>query len=336
MDIGTHALASLALTRALFPRAPKFLWTWSIPAGLVADLDQFSAVLSPAAYLTWYRSYTHSLLASLIFSAALAVAYRVWVSGEVRQKLPVRAVFLAVLLAQWVHLAMDLAQWQGVEIFWPFNGTRVAFDWLPSVDPWILTILITITVLPEFLHLVSDEIGARDRRPRGFVAAIIGLVLVVLYVGLRAELHFTAIAQLQNRTYVNEAPRKVAAFAEFTSLISWRAVTETESALHLLTARVNSSRPSSFDLGTNLFKPEPSAVLDAAQASATARKFLAIAHFPKATVQKMDSGSEVQIRDLRYAAAEETGREPMVTVDFDASGKLTSEGIVWAAADTPR
>jgi membrane-bound metal-dependent hydrolase YbcI (DUF457 family) len=336
MDIGTHALASLALSRALFPRAPKLLWAWSIPAGVVADLDQFSAIVSPAAYLTWYRTYTHSLLASLTVAVLLTLAYRQWSGPDSHQRPSLRSVFLVVLFSQWLHLAMDAAQWQGIELFWPFNAPRLGLDWLPSVDPWILTILVAITLVPEFLHLVSSEIGVKERRPRGFVAAIAGLVLICLYVGLRADLHSIAIAQLQNRTYVNESPRKVAAFSELTSLISWRAVTDTESAVHELTVRVNSTRPSSFDPGINLFKPEPSPLLDAAQATESARKFLSIAHFPKATVQKMEGGSEVQIRDLRYDAAGETTREPMVTVDFDPSGKLISEAIVWASQDSAR
>lgn len=77
-------------------------------------------------------------------------------------------------------------------------------------------------------------------------------------------------------------------------------------------------------------------MLDAAQATLSARQFLAVAHFPKATVQKMDSGFEVQIRDARYEAARETAHEPMVIVDFNAAGKLTLEEITWATADTPR
>ena len=336
MDVSTHALASLVISRAIFPRAPKILWAWAIPAGVVADLDQLSAMVSPAAYLGWYRTYTHSILFSVILAAILGAAYRFTVSADYQRSLSVRNVFAAVLLTQWLHLAMDAAQWKGTELLWPFNRTHVDLDWLPSIDPWILTILIPVVIIPEFMHLVTAEIGAKDRLPRGFVAAIIGLALISIYVGIRADLHSIAIAQLRNRTYVNESPRKAAAYSELTSLVSWRAITETESALHELTVRVNSTRPSSFDLGTNLFKPEPSPILDAAQATVSAQRFLAMARFPKATVEKMDSGVEVQIRDVRYDAARETAHEPMVIVDFNAAGKLTLEEITWAMADSPR
>ena len=336
MDIGTHALASLALSRAIFPRAPRLLWTFTVPAGVIADGDAFSALISPSAYLTWYRTYTHSLLASLIIACIFSAAYRVWASRDLISRLSAATVFVAVLLAQWLHLAMDAAQWQGVELFWPVNPGRIAMDWLPTIDPWIVTILVAAILLPEFFHLIGSEIGAKDKRPRGFVGAIVGLALVLAYLGMRVELHGSAVAQMQNRSYAGELPRKVAVFSEFVSLVTWHGVADTESALHLVTVHINSSRRSSLDPGINLFKPEPNPLLQAAQATESANRFLRVAQFPKATVQKMDTGSEVQIRDLRYAAAGEWKREPMVTVDFDAAGKIISEEIVWASRETPR
>ncbi len=336
MDIATHALASLALSRAILPRAPKLVWAWTVPAGVIADSDQFSALISPSAYLAWYRTYTHSLLVSFLIAGIFASLFRVWSSPELRQRLSVRAIFVAVLLVQGLHLAMDSAQWQGSELFWPFKTARIAADWLPSIDPWIIAILVAAVLLPEFFHLVNSEIGAKDKRPRGFVAAILGLAFVLLYMGLRAELHATAIAQLRNRAYVGEFPRQVAAFSEFTSLVSWHGIAETESALHQVTVNILPSRPSSFDPGVNLFKPEPSPLLQAAQATESAQRFLRIARFPKATLEKIEAGTEVQIRDLRYAAAEERKFEPMVTAEFDLAGKMQSETIVWASRDTPR
>ena len=336
MDIGTHALASLALSRAIFPRAPKLLWAFTVPAGVIADGDGFSALISPSAYLTWYRTYTHSLVASLVIVCIFGAAYRVWASRELLSRLSSGAVFVAVLLAQWLHLAMDAAQWQGVELFWPFNPARIAADWLPTIDPWIVTILIAAILLPEFFHLIGAEIGAKDKRPRGFVGAIIGLIIVASYIGLRADLHATAVAQMQNRSYAGELPRQVAAFSDFVSLVTWHGVAETESALHLITAHINTSRRSSLDPGINLFKPEATPQLQAAQATEAAKYFLRVARFPKATVQKMDTGSEVQIRDLRYAAAGEVKREPMVIVDFDPSGKIISAEIVWASREMAR
>jgi membrane-bound metal-dependent hydrolase YbcI (DUF457 family) len=336
MDIGTHALASLALSRALFPRAPKELWALTASAGVMADIDVFSDWVSPSAYLNWHRTYTHSLLASLIIACVFGAAYQAWASRDLISRLSAGSVFVAVLLAQWLHLAMDAAQWQGIELFWPMKPARIAMDWLPAIDPWIICILIAAILFPEFFHLISSEIGAKDQRPRGFVGAIVGLIMVASYIGLRAELHGTAIAQMQNRSYAGELPRQVAAFSDFVSLVTWHGVADTESALHEVTVHINSSRRSALDPGINLFKPEANPLLQAAEATEAANYFLRVARFPRATVQKMDTGSEVQIRDLRYAAAGEVRREPMVTVDFDPAGKLISEEMVWAGRETPR
>jgi membrane-bound metal-dependent hydrolase YbcI (DUF457 family) len=336
MDIGTHALASLALSRAIFPRAPRLLWAFTIPAGVIADADTFTAFISPSAYLHWHRTYTHSLLASLFIACIFGAAYRVWASRDLISRLSAATVFVAVLLAQWLHVAMDAAQWQGVELFWPINPALIAADWLPTIDPWIVTILVAAIALPEFFHLVGSEIGAKDKRPTGFVGAIVGLAMVLSYVGLHADLHATAVAQMQNRNYAGELPRRVAAFSDFVSLVTWHGVADTESALHKVTVHLDSSRRSSLDLGINLFKPEANSLLQAAQATESAKYFLRVARFPKATVQKMDAGSEVQICDLRYAAAREVKREPMVIVDFDPSGKIISEEIVWASREMAR
>jgi membrane-bound metal-dependent hydrolase YbcI (DUF457 family) len=336
MDIGTHALASLALSRTIFPRAPKLLWAFTIPAGMIADVDAFSALINPSAYLNWHRTYTHSLLVSLIIACIFSAAYRVWASRDLISRLSTATVFVAVLLAQWLHLAMDAAQWQGVELFWPINPARIATDWLPTIDPWIVSILVAAIVLPELFHLIGSEIGAKDKGPRGFVGAIVGLLIMFSYVGLRADLHATAVAQMQNRSYAGELPKQVAAFSDFVSLVTWYGVADTESALHEVTVHINSSRRSSLDPGISLFKPEANPLLQAAQATEAAKYFLRVARFPKATVQKMDAGSEVQIRDLRYAAAGEVKREPMVTVDFNPSGKIISEEIVWASQEMAR
>jgi hypothetical protein len=231
---------------------------------------------------------------------------------------------------------MDAAQWQGVELFWPINPARIAMDWLSTIDPWIVTMLIAAIVLPEFFHLIGSEIGVKDKRPRGFVGAIVGLVMMFSYMGLRADLHATAIAQMQNRSYAGELPTQVAAFSEFVSLVTWHGVADTESALHEVTVRINSSRRSALDPGINLFKPEANPLLQAAQATEAAKHFLRVARFPKATVQKMDTGSEVQICDLRYTAAGEIKREPMVIVDFDPAGKIISEEVVWASREMAR
>jgi len=53
MNIVTHGLASLALLRAAWPRAPKQMWIAAVVAGTIADVDLLSAWTEPAKYLAW-------------------------------------------------------------------------------------------------------------------------------------------------------------------------------------------------------------------------------------------------------------------------------------------
>ena len=330
MDVATHALASAALARIVLPRAPRVAWAVIIAAGTIADLDELSAIPGPSAYLAWHRTYTHSLVESLIVGAVLTIAYLFLSRTPAPLRLSPARLFATLLLAGWLHLAMDACQSEGITLFWPFSARRIAADWLANVDPWIITILIAAILLPELLRLVSDEIGAKDKRPRGRIGAIIGLALIILYIGLRANFHSTALAAMQARTYRGESPRRAAAFPELASLITWHGIVETDSALHELT--VNAAPGSSFDpeASVTLFKPEPSPMLEQARDSDAAKKFLSVARFPKATIEKTPDGYVVELRDLRYAAAGETRREIAVRVTIDPNGKLADDALVWA------
>jgi len=225
---------------------------------------------------------------------------------------------------------MDACQSDGVALLWPFRDERIAADWLPGLDPWILVILIAAMALPELLHLVSSEIGAKEKRPRGQRGAIIGLAFVLVYVGARATLHSNAVAMLQARTYRSETPRRVGAFPESVSLLTWQGIVETESALHEIAVDVTVGGSFNPESGVNLYKPEPSSLLEAARNTAAAKAFLRVARFPKAAVQTTAAGYVVELRDLRYAAARETQHEIAVVVELDPGGKITSESFVWA------
>jgi membrane-bound metal-dependent hydrolase YbcI (DUF457 family) len=330
MDVGTHALASVALVRATLPRAPRAAWAVVILAGTVADLDSLSAISGPSAYLTWHHTYFHSIVVSVAVAALLSGVYVLLNRKSSPARVSAPALFGIAVVAGVLHLTLDASQSEGITALWPFSVRRIAADWLASVDPWIIALLIAAILLPELLHLVSAEIGAKDQRPRGRVGALVGFALVLLYIGARATLHSNAVATMEARTYRGESPRRVAAFPESASLFTWHGIVETDSALHELT--VNAGPGSSFDpeAGEALFKPEPSPILDKARDSDAAKTFISVARFPKATVEKTPDGYEVQLRDLRYAAAGATQREVFALVKIDPNGRLADEALLWA------
>jgi len=329
MDVGTHALASVALTRAFIPRAPLTAWIFIVVAGTFADIDALSSTFGPSAYLDWHHTFTHSIVASVAVSVILGVIY-LSIARKAVPAIPSAAVFLSVTLASgFLHLAIDVCQSGGITLFWPFNTHRIAADWLASVDPWIVTLLIAALVLPELSRLVSDEIGAKHKGPRGRVSAILSLILVILYIGARANLHANVVAAIQSRSYRGESPLRCSAYAEAVSLFTWHAIVETERALQELT--IDTTPGASFDPenGTTLFKPEPSPILERAQGTGAARKFLPIASFPKAAIEKTHEGYEVRVRDLYYAVSGETRHEIVAVIRTDPNGEVTQDELLW-------
>src|SRR5882762_1618833 len=300
MDPLTHALASYSLKRAAFPRAPRSTTIAMLIAGTIADLASLSKLAGPSAFLTFHHTYFHSLLAALLFSLLVTLPFLLSRRGPTEKQSSPLPIFLAALAAAVVHLLMDVCQSAGVELFWPFSTRRFALDWVAPLDLWILGILLAGILLPALSGLVTEEIGAKSKGPRGKVSASLALATMILYVVLRFVLHGNALAALESRSYRGESPRKVAAFPESGSPFRWHGIVETERALHDLEVDVGPGASFDPDSGITSYKPEPSPALDAARDTAAARRFLQIARFPKATIEKTPAGFHVLLRAYPY------------------------------------
>ena len=226
---------------------------------------------------------------------------------------------------------MDLATSSGVAILWPFKDSRFASDLLPSTDPWILALLLAGILLPELFGLVGSEIGVKDRAPRGRNGAILSLALVIAYLGARATLHADAAAQLNAHSYRGESPKRVAAFPDTLSLLTWHGVIETTSQICTINVPVTDSpRFDSDSGGVCVHKPELSTALTVAQQTETVTRFLRAARFPKASVGTTDDGTEIAIRDMRNAAEQETRYALAARVLLEGNGQVAGQHIVGA------
>ena len=328
MDAFTHGLASYSVTRAVFPRASRVTLLAAILAGSTANLDQLSAYAGPSAFFDWYRTATHSVLGTLVMVAVFAVAVLL-VSRQKPNADSLRTVVLALVSVCFLHVAMDLTQNESVQLLWPFRARRYSADWVAHFDLWILLILLAGVLLPQLLALVTEEIGAKSKAPRGRIGAIIALLAVMTYLGGRAILHGNGVGMMEARTYRGELPRRVAAFAESDSPFHWRGMVETERAFHELD--LNLGRGASFnpDAAVVYYKPESSAALDAARSSDSVRRFLAIAKFPKATVEKTNTGYHFQMRDLAEQRDARSGPRVIAIVQTDPNGKVMSNELAW-------
>lgn len=327
----------------------------AILAGIAGDADWLSVYFGPSTFLEWHRTLSDTIVFAVLFPTTLVLfagmqAYR-WSgnllslgtlpAGEsVPEDPAARRVFLvrrflmyifgAPVCAALLHVAMDACQSDGVMLLWPFSTRRFATDWLPAIDPWILTILVLAIAVPELLHLVSSEIGAKSKKPRGRTGALIGLAVVAAYIGARATLHSNAVALMESRTFHGEPARRALAFPEPLSLLAWHGIAETESALNAMDVNLAATGAFDPDTSVRLFKPEQSALLDAARDTRVAKQFLAAARMPRASVEKTDVGSVVILRDMRYAATGETKHEIAALIEFDPENKVSAQELVWA------
>ena len=328
MDAVTHGLASYALTRAAFPRASSITIFGVIVAGCAADIDSFSTQFGPAAFLNWHRSYLHSVSAAFLIAIVISIVLIAVSHGKEHKDTPA-TICLAVYGACLLHLAMDFCQNDAVELLWPLRAHRYSADLLARFDLVILLLLLAGVLLPWLFGLVTEEIGAKSKAPRGRVGAAIALLLLVAYTGARFVLHANALALMEAHTYRGESPRKIAALAEPGSPLRWRGVAETERALH--DVEVNLGPGSSFDPTAAIvsYKPENSPPLEAAQHTETVQRFVQAVRFPKASVEKTPGGYRVEIHDFTYQRNRASGLRVMAVVETDANARLINQQFAW-------
>jgi len=328
MDAFTHGLASYSITRALCPRASRATVIATVLTGSAANLDYISAGVSPSAFLNWHRTATHSVFGTLVLTMVFAIAVALATRRRPKRD-SFRTILLALLAACTLHVAMDMTQNESVQLFWSFRAQRYSADWVARFDLWILVILLAGALLPQLLALVTEEIGAKSKAPRGRMGAIIALLLVCGYIGGRSVLHGNAVAMMDARTYRGELPRRVATFAESDSPFHWRGLVETERAFYDFDLSVAPGSSFNPDAGVVSYKPQSSAPLDAARASGSVRRFLEAAKFPKASVEKTNTGYRVQLRDLAEQRDAHSGPHVVVIVETDANAKVLSDELVW-------
>jgi inner membrane protein len=297
-----------------------------LTAGSIADIDQLSVFFGPATYLAAHRTWTHSILATFI---VVAIAAAVTFYLDKTRAIPLLTILAAAFVAAAAHILMDLFQSAGVTLLSPFRATRFAADYLPRIDPWILALLLAGILLPELFRLVSSEIGAKDKTPRGRNGALIALALIVVYISARGVLHVQATDALDARSYRGESPRRLGVFPDALSLFTWHGIVETQSLVCLAEVPVHSAREFDAEAANCQHKPEFSPALDMAQKTVTADKFLQSARFPRATVEKTQDGYEVTIRSLRDIVEQEA-HSVAARIVLDAKPRVFSEELVWA------
>ena len=337
MEILTHALIALILARAGQKLLPRYGAAMLVVSEIAADLDFLSYLGGPSAYSRFHRGVLHSLLGSIVLVCALALAF--WlVARQVAQKNPdsslPRLSFLAAVvvcgLGVVAHVFFDLASGIGVQLLWPFRQKWTGWDLVSTLDPWILVVLVMGLALPEALQLVSEEIGERKHGPRGRLAAIVALLVLLIYFGARAGLHSRAVDELNAREYHGAPALSAGAFPSSISPLDWRGVVSTDNDIEVIEISLAPGTGFDPDRAVRYYKPEDSAALEAGQNTAAAKIFLRYAHFPLASLERGDLGYRFTLRDLRFTVGGGGADNIVVRVELGADLKVMSEEFHYA------
>jgi membrane-bound metal-dependent hydrolase YbcI (DUF457 family) len=339
LDPFTHALSSLLLARATQKRLPRWGVVMLLVAGIAPDLDSLSYIAGASAYLRFHQALLHSLPAALLLAALVALAFIALDRNRVHRLhaenvIPLRFVpaFVVCAAAITLHLVLDAASDIGFQPLWPFRTHWTAVNFLPHFEIWIVLILAGALVIPELINMVSEEIGDHHSgAPRGIIAAVVGLVALFAYIGVRALLHHQAITLLDSREYQGLAPDSVGAFPT-ASPLTWRGVVSTERALDELDVPFMPGESFDPDRAVAHNKPDDSPAFEVAQNAKAAQRFLAFARFPLASVDSTDAGTSIRFRDLRFEANDKSPDNLAVEIVINAALQPVDQAVFYNAS----
>jgi membrane-bound metal-dependent hydrolase YbcI (DUF457 family) len=340
----THALTSLAIAQAGRDRLPRFGTAMLIVSGLAPDLDYGSYILGPEAFLRFHRTALHSLAGAALTAGAVAAAFsfadrRVPPKTNIQVKaappLTFRGALVICVVGVTGHLLLDLASGVGVQLLWPFWGHWSAWDLVTNFDLWLLILLVLGLLLPLLLRLVNEEVGARKRGRGSNAAGVVTLVLVAGYLGTLANLHGRAIDLLLAHEYHGRVALSAGAFPESSAPFDWHGVVVTDDTMEEVEVPLGPGREFDPHMSETHFKPEESPTLDAAERTDAAKRFLAYARFPFATVRPLEGDYRVEIHDLRFPPDDTEPANIFVRIDVSGEMQIRRQGFRFASSPYP-
>ncbi len=340
MEPVTHLLTGATLARAGFNRKTALATVTMTLAAEAADLDILAYFKGSACGFIQHRGITHTFIGIPVI-AGLVVGL-VWLVDSLwqrrrkarkRPEAPARRwgwLYLFACIAGLSHILLDFTNNYGVRPFYPFSRQWYAWDIVFIIEPLILAALIAALVLPWIFGLVGQEIGARQRGPRGRGAAIAALLFIVALWGVRDFEHRRALAALNGIEYQGESATRVAAFPYPVNPFQWAGVAETSKAY--ISMKVDSLNPE-VDPGNraqSYYKPEPTEAAEAARNTALGLAYIEWARFPLIESEHLSTpgnGDLVHFSDVRFFYPDEGRRPLQAYVLLDSHDHAEAQGF---------
>ncbi|VEB38702.1 metal-dependent hydrolase [Legionella cherrii] len=219
MDPVTHAVLGAACSQAILYRKDKHnAWLVGGLAAMAPDLDIFIRESgNPMLFFLYHRHFTHSL--SFIPIGALIITLALLIFKRFRTHW--KFTFLAALIGYSTHGLLDACTTYGTVLFWPFSDTRVSWDIVSIVDPFI--------TIPLGLGLIAALVF-NQRRP-----VLIALALISLFMLFNIEQHYRAMTAVREKlAQLGVSTDKARVFPMLLSSTQWRGIALNKKRLYLI------------------------------------------------------------------------------------------------------
>jgi len=304
------------------------------------DIDALSQFGGRIYGFEHHRGITHTFV-GVPFVAALVLLW-VWLYwrwyGHRRIK-PGQApprwglLYAFAILAGISHILLDFTNNYGVRPFAPFSYRWYSWDIVFIVEPVLWAILLGGLLLPSLLGIVNQEVrSSRAKLAPGRTGAVIALLLVFVFWGVRDFEHRRALAALDALSYRGENPVRVSAYPYSITPFRWYGVVETRDFYQ--GSLVDSLRPEvdPEDRAQTYYKPPETAVTLAARQSYLGRVYLDWAKYPLLEVEPLsppEHGYLVGFYDWRFMYPNNNGGRRLLRgwVQLDGNLKVVAENF---------
>lgn len=279
MDIVTHGITGVLLSRALPSGERGAMMAAGIIGALAPDLDVIAGLWDPVAAITVHRTATHSFIGG----AALAAGAAGLVWGLRRESF--FRLFGFAYLGLLSHIGSDLLTSFGTAILWPLSDRRFALAQHYLIDPIFTTLALGFLVA-----------GFRVKQRRIFLANT-GLLAIGLYVVVTAGIQRTAFLRWQEFVELQGIlPSRSAVIPLFAGPFRWLGVSETEQGFYQQSFQLYGSHVNAFRFFSKI-----NADLRDLERLREVQAFLSFARFPWIQ-ESYDRGLRlVEYRDLAFA-----------------------------------
>lgn len=343
MEPVTHFLTGACLGRVGLNRKTALATVTLTLAAEAPDIDFLWYLKSPTAYFAHHRGFTHTFLGLPVVAAlTLAVVWLGrWIFLKLRHGRPLKSKFPRppirwgllygyACFAILTHLLLDYTNNYGLRPFAPFNPHWYAWSIIFIVEPVLLGVLTLGLIMPPLFGLISSEVGARQKAPRGRGWAAFALLAMVAYWGLADVEHRRAIGAMQAVDYHGEQALRVSVNPYMMNPLQWYGVAETRDFFQTMNVNAVTPEVDPENRARTYYKPPETDATLAAKKSYVGRVYLDWAKDPYVQTEQLEApqtGTLVRLEDLRFAYPGRRHPALSVCVLLDAQNRVLESGF---------